>query len=137
MQDVLAALIVHLKTVATITALVGTRVFGGELPEGEAKYMPRKCIVLRSVGGLVEFRTHREQKPRVDSFCYGETYHEAGKVDGVLTDALFVIRRVDVNNTLLYSVGFSAGPRQGKEPDAGWRYVTRSAIVRAGETTTA
>jgi len=137
MQDVLAALIVHLKTVVAVTDLVSTRIFGGELPEDEISSMPRKCVVLRYIGGLVEFRTHREQKPRLDIFCYGEDYYEAGRVDGAVADALFAIRRTDVNNTLLYSIGYSSGPRQMKEPDTGWRYVTRSAIVRAGETTTA
>lgn len=137
MQDVLAALIVHFKTVGAITALVSTRIFGGRLPEDEISDMPRKCIVLRYSGGYESFRTHREQQPRVLIFCYGEDYYEAGKVDGAVADALIAIGRLDVNNTLIHSVGYSGGPRQIVEPDSGWDCVTRSAIVRAGETTTA
>ena len=137
MQDVVNALRVHLLTISAITDLTSTRIFGGELPKDQIKAMPRKVIVLRYAGGPEVFRTHREQQPRLDIFCYGEDYFEAGRVDGVVADALIAIRRLDVNDTLIHSVGYAGGPRQLKEPDAEWRYVLRSATVRAGETTTA
>ena len=139
MQDVLTALIAHLKTVTAVTALTSTRIYGGEMPSDAdtIRAMPTECVVLRYVGGLVQFRTHREQEPRLDIFCYGRGYLYAGLVDGAVTDALIAIRRLDVSNTLIHSVGTANGPRQMKEEKTGWHYVVRSAIVKAGETTTA
>ncbi len=134
MQSVLDALIIHLKTVAAITDITSTRIFGGEIPEDQIADMPRALIVLRYAGGFDEFRTHRVQEPRLNIFCYGDGYRQAGQVDGVVADALIVILRLTVGNTLIYSVGYSGGPRQLKEPDTGWPYSVRSAIVKAGET---
>lgn len=137
MQDVILALKTHLLTVAAVTTLLSTRVWGGEVPPAEIEPMPRKALVMRYVGGLERFRTDREQRPRVDFFSFGEGYFQAGQVDRAVADALIVIKMLDVADTLIYSVAYGGGPRQLKEPDTGWRYVVRSAIVRAGETTTA
>lgn len=134
MQDVLDALIIHLKTVSAITDITSTRIFGGELPEDQIEDMPRAVVVLRYAGGFDVFRTHREQEPRLNILSYGDGYRQAGQVDGVVADALIAIVRLTVGNTLIYSVGYSGGPRQMKEPDAGWPYSVRSAIVKAGET---
>lgn len=137
MQDVLLALQTHLLTVSAVTDLVGTRIWGGEIPPKQIKDMPRKAIILRYAGGLEEFRTHREQKPRMIVFSYGEGYFQAGQVDRAVADVLIEIRRLDVSDTLIYSVAYAGGPRQMKEPDTGWRYVTRTITVRAGEDSTA
>jgi len=139
MQDVATALRTHLLTVEAITDLTSTRIYTGEIPDDAEtiQAMPVACIVLRYVGGYVKFRTHREQEPRLDIFCYGRGYIEAGQVDGAVADALIAIKRLDIADTLIHSVGTSGGPRQLKEEKTGWRYVARSAIVRAGETTTA
>ena len=137
MQDVINALMTHLLTVTAVTDLVGARIWGGEIPPDEIKAMPRKAIILRYAGGLEEFRTHREQKPRLIIFSYGEGYRQAGQVDGAVADVLIEINRLDIADTLIYSVGYAGGPRQLKEPDTGWRYVTRTATVRAGECSTA
>lgn len=130
------ALITHLKTVSAITDLTGQRIFGGELPEDEIADMPQAVVVLRYAGGFDVFRTHREQQPRLNIWCYGDGFKQAGQVDGAVADALIAIRRLEVGNTLIYAVGYSGGPRQLKEPDAGWPYTVRSAIVKAGETAT-
>ena len=137
MQDVIIALQTHLLTVAAVTALVSTRIRYGELRADEIKRMPRKVLVMRYAGGIERFRTDREQRPRVDFFSYGEGYYQAGQVDRAVADALIAIKMLDVADTLIYSVAYGGGPRQLKEPDTAWRYVVRSAIVRAGETTTA
>ena len=135
MQDIVAALITHLGTVAAITTLVSTRIYGGELPEADIGSMPRKAIILRYAGGIEEFRTHRSQRQRVDIFSYGEDYLEAGRVDRAVADALIAIRRTESESTLLHAVGY-AGVFQLKEPDTGWRYNVRTATITAGETVT-
>lgn len=134
MQSVLDAMVTHLKTVSAITDLTSTRIFGGELPDEEVDDMPRAVVVLRYAGGFDVFRTHREQEPRLNIFSYGDGYKQADQVDRAVADALIVILRLTVGSTLIYSVGYSGGPQQLKEPDTGWRYSVRSAIVKAGET---
>ncbi len=137
MQDVITALMTHLATVSAVTDLVGARIWGGEIPPDEIKAMPRKAIILRYAGGLEEFRTHREQKPRIIFFAYGEGYLQAGQVDRAVADVLIEINTLDIANTLIYSVAYAGGPRQQKESDTGWRFVTRTATARAGECSTA
>lgn len=134
MEIVLVALVTHLKTVTALTDLVSTRVFGGKLPKGQVESMPQKCVVLRYNGGYEVFRTHREQEPRILIFSYGEDPLEALKVDAAVCDALIAISRLAVGTTLIHSVGYSGGPANRTEPDTGWDFVTRSAIVKAGET---
>ena len=136
MQDALIALQAHLLTIEAITDLVVARIWGGEIPEKQIRDMPRACIVLRYTGGLVTFRTLRAHEPRVDILSYGDGYLQASQVDGAVADALIAIRRVDISDTLIHSVAFG-GPSYMKERETGWRYVHRSAIVKAGETTTA
>lgn len=135
MQDVLTALITYLGTQSGVTDLVSTRIYGGELPKADVAEMPRKAIVLRSAGGIEEFRTARIQDQRIDVFSYGDGYFEAGQVDRAVADALMAIRRNASESTLLHSAGYG-GAFQLKEPDTGWRYVLRTATIKAGETVT-
>ena len=137
MQDVILALRTHLLTVGAVTTLTSTRIYAGELPPNQIASMPQKLLVIRFAGGIEVFRTAREQKPRVDFFAYGEGYFQAGQVDRAVSDALIAIRRLDVADTLIHSVGYGGGPRQLKEPETGGRYVVRTASVIAGETSTA
>jgi len=133
MQDVMAALITHLNTVTALTDLVSTRIFGGAIPESEIKDMPQKLLLLRYSGGPEVFRTHRVQRQRIDFFSYGEDYYEAGRVDRNLADALIALSRNEALNTILHSAGYG-GVVQLKEPDTGWEYVFRSALIIVGET---
>ena len=133
MQDVITALITYLGTQSGVTDLVGTRIYGGELPEADVSEMPRKCVILRSAGGIEEFRTARIQSQRIDVFSYGDGYLAAGQVDQAVADALIAIRRNEVESTILHSAG-DGGAFQLKEPDTGWRYIVRTATIKVGET---
>ena len=135
MQDVITALITYLGTQSGVTDLVGTRIYGGELPEDDVAEMPRKAVILRSAGGIEEFRTARIQDQRIDVFSYGDGYIEAGQVDRAVADALIAIRRNEVESTILHSAGYG-GAFQLKEPDTGWHYIVRTATIKAGETVT-
>lgn len=132
-RDLVASLITHLKGVSEISTLVGTRVFGGELPGTEVESMPRKSIVLRLAGGPEEIRTHPLGRGRVDVFSYGEDPLEAGRVDRAVAQALFDVRRTSADSTLLHSAGYG-GAFHLKDPETGWPVVLRTTLVLHGET---
>jgi len=136
MTDVLSALIAYLKADAEVAALVGARVYGGELPEADVASMPRKCVIVRLAGGTERARSARIARVRADIFSYGEGYKEAGQVDGAVTDALADLRRSTYSSTLLQASGYG-GPFQLKEPMHGWKYIARTALVAFDERTAA
>ncbi len=134
--DVLPALITYLGSISDMADLVSARIYGGEIPDSEIENMPRKLTVLRYAGGPESFRSDPVQRQRIDVFSYGETYFEAGRVDRTVADAWHDLTRVDVSNVLIHSVGYG-GAQQLKEPDTGWPYLLRSAIVISDERVTA
>jgi len=136
MQDVVEALITHLKTVSAVTTLVSTRIWGGDIQRAEITSMPRKNIVITESGRPEEFRTHTVQRQRVDIYSYGESYYQAGRVDRAVADALMAISRTTANSTLIHSVGYS-GRISLKIPESGWEYYMRSAMIYVGETAVA
>jgi len=135
MTDVLSALIAYLKADTELAALVGARVYGGELPEADVVSMPRNCVVARLAGGTERSTSARIKRVRVDLFSYGgDGYKEAGQVDGAVADALSDLRRATYSSTLLQASGYG-GPFQLKEPIHGWKYVARTALVAYDERT--
>ena len=133
MQDIIEALITYLGTQSGVTTLVSTRIYGGEIKADEVDEMPRKIIVLRYAGGPEELRTARIQQQRIEVFSFGEDYFEAGRVDRAVADALIAIRRNESESTILHVAGYG-GASQLIDSDTGWRYIERTAMIRAGET---
>lgn len=133
--DPLAALIAYLKADADVTAAVGTRVFGGELPPGETKSMPRKAIVIRPSGGPQTFGGGYQQygELRLDFFAYGETPLEAFNVWRALHPALKQMRRNRQSTTLLHWAQPSGSPIALRDPDTDWSYNFSSWVVLAAE----
>jgi len=133
MTDILAALLVYLETDVNVTAQVGTRIFAGELPRKEIDNMPRKAAVLRYSGGIENNSFVPLARPRVDITSYGATYFEAGEVDRAIYTALKAMDRETVDNVLLHGAALSGGPLMLKDPQAGWPYQWRSAVITADE----
>lgn len=119
-QDHIVAITDVLKADSGVSALVGTRVFGIELPEAETANMPRKCIVVKQSGGLGNRSYIRHSNPRIDVFCYGETPYEARKLRREVYEALQQLVRVVVNSTLIHWVNPSGGPLDLRDPDTQW-----------------
>ena len=121
-EDIISALVVMLKADGGITALVGTRVFGVELPGGEAASMPRKAVVLSPSGGVSlaagSYINHDTQ--RVDAFSYGETLFEADKVRRAVFDAFRVRRRGKTGTTLIHWIESAGGWVSQRDADAAW-----------------
>jgi len=123
-QDSIKAIIDILKADAGITTLVGTRVFGLELPQAEAANMPRKAIVIQPSGGAgfgVGERDYIEHSaPRIDVFSYGETPFEAGRVRREVYDVLKQLKRTVINSTLVHWANPAGGPLPLRDPDTDW-----------------
>jgi hypothetical protein len=123
-QDPIKAIIDILKANAAVTTLVGTRVFGLELPRPEAASMPRKAIVIQASGGGVfrvgssDYIKHSDQ--RIDIFSYGETPFEAQKVRREVVDVLKQAKRQVINGTLIQWINRAGGSLALRDPDTDW-----------------
>ena len=132
-QDHVTAVQEYLKADSDITALVGTRVFGIELPESETDNMPRKAIVIKQSGGDGSRGYLEHSANRMDVFCYGETPYEARKVRREVYDVLKQLDRTVINSTLVHWVNPSGGPLDLRDPDTQWPVVFESFQVFAAE----
>lgn len=123
-QNPTKAVIDVLKADAAITALVGTRVFGMELPRSEASAMPRKAIVIQpSGGGLLpvgsqSFIEHSDR--RFDAFCYGETEFEADTVSLEVYGVLKQLKRTVINTVLIHWINPAGGALPLRDPGTDW-----------------
>lgn len=115
----LEALIAYLKTDSSLSTLVGTRIFGLELPKEEVSEMPRKSIVLSltPVIGLTDNTDIEHETIGLDAFSYGETPIEALKTQRALHIAMKTIRNVEQNSVLIHWATRRIGPRSFQDPD--------------------
>ncbi len=121
-ENIISALRVFLLADAGVNALVGTRVFGVELPASEALLMPRQCVVIQPSGGASfqpgSYIDHDYQ--RVDVFSYGETPFEADTLRDAVSDALRDLRRGKVGGTLIHWVQTAGGWTSNRDADLDW-----------------
>lgn len=122
MADLIGALAAMLKADAVIAALAGARVFGGELPEAEASFMPRAAIVLAFSGGTSltggSFVEHDTQ--RIDLFAYGATPRDAEGLRDAAALALRRLRRSVWAGVLIHWAEPAGGVTGARDPDAAW-----------------
>ena len=121
--DARAAVIAILKADTDTAALVGTRVFGDELPRSETDDMPRKAVVISSAGGASLSYTTATlplEAQRLDVFCYGETLFEAEKVRRAVYGALKGVERETSASVLIHWVRPAGGAMAGRDPNADW-----------------
>lgn len=134
--DPVLAVIAKLKADVGIAALVGARVFGDEIPEGETASMPRKCIVVEPAGGTQSFGGGYQNfgDERLDIRCYAETPYQAGVLQRLVHTAMKHMTREVHEGTLLHWATRSAGPLSLRDPDANWPFRFESYQVLYGET---
>ncbi len=132
-QDHVTAVQEYLKADVDIVALVGTRVFGIELPELESNFMPRKAIVIKQSGGLGSGGYLEHSSSRMDVFCYGETPYQARTVRREVYNVLKQLIRTVVDSTLIHSISPEGGPLDLRDPDTQWPVVFESYQVYAAE----
>lgn len=126
--DPVAGVVAYLKADAGMAALLGTRVFGGELPADEAQFMPRKALVVKPSGGIsLTAGSHAEHDTgRFDLFGFGETPHEAARVADAGALAMKRLRRSVWAGTLLHWAQSAGGASSGREPGTEWPRSFRS-----------
>lgn len=122
MNDPNAALVALLAASAPVQALVGTRIYGGELPAAETGSMPRAAVVLQASGGPgLTGETYAElDVQRVDVFSYGATPAEAAEVQRACARALRQARRATWAGVLVHWVRSAGGFTSARDPDAAW-----------------
>lgn len=133
--DLVAALVAQLKADAGVAALVGTRVYGLELPAAEAAAMPRKAVVLQAAGGpsltAGSYAAHDTQ--RIDAVAYGETPYEAERVRRAVHAGLKPLGRVVSAGVLLHWIEPAGGLIAARDPDLDWPMSVQSYQAFAAE----
>ncbi len=135
-SDAKGALIAHLKTDTDLSALVGTRIFGDELPRDEAGSMPRKAVVLTASGGGIPpyaQATMRLEVQRFDIFCYGETLFQANAVRRAAHGALRAMQRITISSVLLHWARPAGGNITGRDSVTDWPVTWNSWQVMSDE----
>lgn len=120
--DPIAAIVALLAADADVAALVGARVFGGELPAAEAEHMPRPAIVVSPTPGgpFAAGSTAEIDLQAVDLLAYGETPYEAGRVMRAAAAALDGAARVVSEGALIHWARPAGGPAAQREPEVAW-----------------
>lgn len=135
--DPVAAVVAYLSSDDAVSARVGSRVFGGELPRREAKNMPRECVLLKPAGGgLLGTADQEYGDTRLDVDCYGETPHEAWLLYLDVAAALKGLRRGVHAGTLLHWARPSTRGTLARDPDTDWPIAVCSWQVLAAEQST-
>jgi len=128
----LAAVRAFLLADADLAAIVGTRVFVGELPESEIEQMPRATVQLEPGGGMGN-ANQLYGDPRIDFYCYGDSPRVAWQVYRALHAALKDLQREVFAETLLHWARESAMGALGRDPEKDWPVTLNSWQVRAAE----
>lgn len=120
--DPIAALVAILLADAGVAALAGARVFGGELPETETKFMPRAALVVSPSGGvsLTAGSYAEHDTGRTDLFAYGATQQEANALLATAALALRRVMRQVAAGALIHWVQPAGGGASGRDAQLIW-----------------
>lgn len=134
-EDILAALVAHLKAQSGIASLAGTRVFALELPEAETVSMPRHALVLAPSGGFSPgyTTTLALDAMRIDAFSYGPTPFEAMKLRRAVRAGMKGISRVKSGTALIHWALPAGGFADERDPQTRWPRVFESFSVMGSE----
>lgn len=135
MPDVIKALIDYLLADATVSGLVGSRGFGGELPRAETDSMPRAAFVVRRSGGFQTIGSGYQEygDSRYDVQCYGATPEQADELWRAVFTSLKTMRRTKQSGCLLHWAREAGGPLPIRDLDADWPYVISSWQIMTAE----
>ena len=135
-QDTTAALVAYLLAQPVVTSLVGSRVYGLELPADETRHMPRAALVLTPSGGVSAGYTQSLplEGSRFDAYCYAATPHEAQALRRSVRAAMRALSRVRIGTTLLHWVQPAGGYSASRDAQTDWPRVWESYSVLASET---
>lgn len=90
--DPIALIVELLQLDAAVTALVGSRVHGGQLSKETRGGMPQPAVVVSPAGGPGRPGYMRIRRNRIDTVCYGPTLHESWLVHLAVREVLEDLR---------------------------------------------
>lgn len=93
LPDPIADIRTHLLADSAVAALVGTRVFGGELPQALATDTPPASVVVKPSGGVGRLKRMKTRMIRVDTICYAATLHDSWALHLAVREALETMSR--------------------------------------------
>ncbi len=131
--DILGALVDLMLADGPVAALVGTRVYGGEMPRSEGPTIPRKVMVLLYSSGAGNNDYVELTEPAVDMRCYGETPQAADEVRRAGHDVMKTLTRKVQSSVLLHRANQLTGPITFRDPDTDQPASMNSYSVLAAE----
>lgn len=132
--DPIEALVAFLKADSAVAAILGARVFGGELDRREVQSMPRACAVLSPAGGgLIGLEYQNYGDLRVDVDCYAATVQGSWTLYRAVYGALKEMKREIFADTLLHWAKPSSRGTTGRDPLTDWPMTISSWQVLAAE----
>jgi len=128
--DEITAILEWLGLDATIAAEFADRLFGHELPDDEAKHMPRTALVVSNAGGFGEGLPDVLDRSRVDVRIYARTLDEAKALAWHVSRRFTELRRfVAANGVVLHPAKRSGGYIPLREQVGGWPLILRSWLL--------
>lgn len=130
--DPSAAVALYLKGIPAVNDIVSGRVFRPSLDDpDEIEQMPRAAIVVRRAGGYTLFGGVNIPvgDPRLDIFCYGESFLEAEDLGAEVVNALKALRQQVIEGTRLYWARIEGGPLPLPDPEDHWPQAVVTAQV--------
>jgi len=136
--DPLTLVRTYLLTVASVTALTSTRIYGESVPTTEAANMPRGLIVLAATGGPAT-EWLRTIDSRIDLRCYGATPLAARTLAWTVYDALGWLTKRTIGSGptagKLYKAEPELSPISLIDPDTDWPFAVMSFLVTTSRET--
>jgi hypothetical protein len=126
----------YLLTVSAITAEVGTRIYGEEIPQDIADIDIPSTIVLDNAGKRDVWGASNMDVSgfRVTTRCYAPTLLEASDLDLLVYAAMKTINRwAAIGYGGLHYATQESGPRMLRDPDTKWPYAVSSYMLMVGE----
>lgn len=133
LPDYIAGIIALMKDNGDIKDLVGTDVYGMELPRAEVNNMAQKLIVVSSVGGDPVYHHMKLTWNIVEVRCYGETYYEAWRLHNAAHAFFKGLNRVTYDTLLLHTAIPVNGPITLQDPKFEWPVVLSTWRLLAAE----
>ena len=120
---------------ASISSLVGTRIFVNRIPEAEVEaadtFHPPKMLVLRQSGGSGKADLLPTDDQNVTILCYGESDFEADTVRRVVWDRFVNLARETVSGVLFHHINPTGGAIPLVDPDIVWPAISQGFTVKA------
>jgi hypothetical protein len=131
--DVLAAVRTILLGDSAVNTLVSGRVFNVRLPDSQAQFMPRACIVLGRAGGRPDMGYMPVARQRIDMRCYGTDDPQAHAVFAAADPVLKQLRRRFIGNCVVQNAMPEIGEIDFLEQEVLWPVTMRSYLVTFNE----